>query len=53
MILIWRVLKTFLVSCHEKNEDGDDGEKIKIEENVSPIEVVKQLKFIKYPFCFY
>ena len=33
------------MSCHEKNEDGGEGEKLKIEENISPIEVVKQHKY--------
>ena len=42
----------FLVSRHEKNEDGGGGEKIRIEENVSPVEVVKQLKFNNCSFLF-
>ena len=37
------------MSCHEKNDDGGGGEK-KIEEEVSPIEMVKQLKFTNYSF---
>ena len=41
------------MSCHEKNDDGGGGEKKKkkkIEEEVSPIEMVKQLKFTNYSF---
>ena len=37
-------------SCHEKNEDGGGEEKIKIEENISHMEVVKQTKFTNYSF---
>ena len=40
------------MSCHEKNEDWGGVEKLRIEENVYPVEVVKQLKVTNYSFLF-